>query len=117
MILALVPALASIRARWLGHALCGDPHQHTGPDAGYLVAAEGAFPHQHHCLRTRAIIGWVMHESFFQRRAGLVTLEATVATSTGHVRILDVPKSRAVQVIRAATPHLMDEFLDPAGRP
>ena len=40
-----------------------------------------------------------------------------MATSTGHVRILDVPKSRAVQVIRAATPHLMDEFLDPAGRP
>ena len=112
LVLALVPALGALRSRWLGHALVGDPARLQGPDAGYLVASSGAFPQQRDCLRSRAVIGWVLRETFFQRRAGLVTLEATVATPGGRVVVLDVPKARALEVIRDATPGLVDRYLE-----
>lgn len=111
LILAAVPVLGALRARWLGHALIGDPTVLEGPEAGYLVASSGAFPQSRSCLRTRAIIGWVLRESLFQRRAGLVTLEATLASTGGRVQILDVPRDRAVQIIRTATPGLLEPYL------
>lgn len=111
LVLALVPALGALRARWLGHAILGDPRVLQGPSAGYVVASSGAFPQEYTCLRSRAIIGWVMRESWFQRRAGLVTLAATVATTGGRVLILDVPKARAVEIIQEATPGLLDRYV------
>lgn len=112
-LLALAPVLGALRARWLGHALVGDATVLEGPTAGYVVASSGAFPQARALLRARAIIGWQVRATWFQRRAGLVTLEATVATPSGFVRILDVPRDRAVDVIRAATPGLLDPFVTP----
>lgn len=113
LVLALAPVLATLRARSLGHAVLGDPRVLLGPDAGYLVGRSGAFPQDRSCLRSRAVIGWVLRETFFQRRAGLVTLEATVATSRGKIRILDVPRARALEIVRDATPGLLDRYLEP----
>ena len=96
--LALAAPIALRRARGLGHEVVPD----------YLVAAEGGFPHRRSMLRTRAIIGWVMSETWFQRRVGLVTLSATVAAGHGAVRVLDVPRAEAVGLMRALTPHLVE---------
>ncbi len=105
LVLPLSPLLAEGRRRELGHALTRD----------HLVASEGVLPAARNMLRRPAIIGWAMHASWFQRRAGLVTLEATVAAKGGAVRILDVPRPLAVALIAAATPGLVDRYLTSDG--
>lgn len=101
--LALSPLLAEGRRRELGHALT----------PAHLVACEGMLPTRRSMLRRPAIIGWTLHASWFQRRAGLVTLEATVAAKDGAVRILDVPRPLAVALVAEATPGLVDRYLTP----
>lgn len=102
--LPLVLAAPVARGRYavLGHALT-DAH---------LVAASGLFPTERAVLRRSAIIGWTMQSSFFQRRKGLVTLRATLAASAGDIAILDVPQERAVRLMHAATPGLLDPYLE-----
>ena len=103
LVLPLSPLLAEGRRRELGHALTED----------HLVASEGIFPAARSMLRRPAIIGWTLHASWFQRRAGLVTLEATMAAKGGAVRILDVPRPLAVALIAAASPGLVTRYLAP----
>lgn len=103
LVLPLSPLLAEGRRRELGHALTED----------HLVASEGIFPAARSMLRRPAIIGWTLHASWFQRRAGLVTLEATMAAKGGAVRILDVPRPLAVELIAAASPGLVERYLTP----
>ncbi len=100
--LLLAAPIAKGRYAMLGHALT----------SGHLVAASGLFPHERSVLRRSAIIGWTMQSSFFQRRRGLVTLKATVAASAAEIVILDVPQARAVQIMQAATPGLVEPYLD-----
>jgi putative membrane protein len=113
LVLALAPVLATLRARSLGHAVLGDPRVLLGPDAGYLVGPLGGVPAgpKLPALPRGDRLGAA--ETFFQRRAGLVTLEATVATSRGKIRILDVPRARALEIVRDATPGLLDRYLEP----
>jgi putative membrane protein len=49
--------------------------------------------------------------SFFQRRAGLVTLTATTAAGDQAYAILDVTPDEAVRVAEAAAPGLLAPFL------
>lgn len=110
---------------WWWAALAGLPFVLAAPVAGgryavlghalteaHLVAASGLFPTERAVLRRSAIIGWTVKSSFFQRRKGLVTLRATLAASAGDIAILDVPQERAVQLMRAATPGLLDPYLE-----
>lgn len=100
--LTLAAPVARGRYAVLGHALT----------EAHLVAASGLFPTERAVLRRSAIIGWTMQSSFFQRRNGLVTLRATLAASAGDIAILDVPHERAVHLMRAATPGLLDPYLE-----
>lgn len=101
----LAPLMAWGRYRNLGHALTAE----------HLVASSGLFPTERAVLRRSGIIGWTIDSTFFQRRAGLVTLRATLAASRSDIAILDVPADRAVDVIRLATPGLLDPHLDARG--
>lgn len=110
MLVLLVPVVTApvvgwLRARRLGHAV----------SAEYLVASEGLFPNQRRMLRSSAIIGWSIGESWFQRRSGVVTLCAAAAVSSGEVRILDVPRELVVPIIRTLTPELVDPYLEGSG--
>ena len=73
-ILAVLPLLLAARpgpdrARALGHALV----------EGWLVARSGSLTRRRELLATDAVIGWNVQRTWFQRRAGLVTLVATTA--------------------------------------
>ena len=57
------------------------------------------------------MIGWNLQSTWFQRRAGLVTLVATTAGGRQAVRLLDVPEPDAVAVADAAVPGLVSQFL------
>ncbi len=64
-------------------------------------------------LATDAIIGWNLHSTWFQRRAGLITLVATTAGGSQSVTVIDVPEEIAVEVAATAVPGLLDQFAAP----
>lgn len=102
--LALVPIAALLaldRTRSLGHALV----------AGYLVARSGSLVRRRRILEVDHVIGWNFQSTWFQRRAGVTTLVATMAGGSQSVPVLDVPEDEAVRVARAALPHLVAQFL------
>lgn len=103
VLLAAAAYLALDRSRALGHALAGR----------FLVARAGSLLRRRDVLATDHVIGWTSRSTWFQRRAGLVTLRATTAGGRGYVEVLDVPESAAVDLARTASPGLLDPFLTP----
>ncbi|HVW44693.1 MAG TPA: PH domain-containing protein [Amycolatopsis sp.] len=102
--LALFPIgvlLAADRYRNLGHALVGRR----------LVFQQGSLVRRRYMVSAEGVIGWVFHRSFFQRRAGLVSLTATTAAGRQHYTNDDVPVAVAVALADEAVPGLLDPFL------
>jgi putative membrane protein len=102
-VLPLAAALAADRYRSLGHRLT----------AGLLVTCQGSLVRRRSILSTEGIIGWRIHQSWFQRRQGLVTLTATTAAGRQHYEARDVPMARALAVAAEATEDLVSPFLMP----
>jgi putative membrane protein len=100
-VLPLAAALAADRYRNLGHALT----------AGRLVTSQGTLVRRRSILSTEGIIGWRIHQSWFQRRQGLVTLTATTAAGRQHYEARDIPMARALAVAAEATADLVSPFL------
>lgn len=94
-------ALAQDRYARLGHTLTED----------YVVIRWGSLRGRTDALRRSGIIGWNINQSFFQRRAGLVSLTATTAAGQQSYEILDVPESLAVAFAAEAVPGLVEQFL------
>jgi putative membrane protein len=89
------------RSRSLGHALVGD----------WLVARSGSLTRKRELLATDAVIGWNLQSTWFQRRAGLVTLVATTAGGSQRVVVVDVPEEVGVELAAAAVPDLVRQFV------
>lgn len=87
--------------RSLGHRL----------DEHYLVARSGSLHRTTDALELEAIIGWNVRQSWFQRRRGLVTLEATTGAGSGSVGVLDVATADGIALADAATQGLLTPFL------
>ena len=92
--------LAELRYRRLGHALT----------ARYLISCTGTTTAARTALEIDGIIGWRIHQSFFDRRLGLAQLTATTAAGTERVVVPDVPLDEAIAVVSRATPWLVAEF-------
>ena len=102
--LALFPLgvlLAEDRYRNLGHALLGRR----------LVFRHGSLVRRRYMLSSDGVIGWVFHRSFFQRRAGLVSLTATTAAGRQHYTSVDIPTAEAVRLAEEASPGMLEPFL------
>jgi putative membrane protein len=107
--LALPPCgalLAADRYRNLGHEVAD----------GRLVSAAGSLLRRRHVLACQGIIGWNLRQSFFQRRAGVVTLTATTAAGRQAYRVQDVTIPEALRVATQALPDLLTPFLVPEAR-
>jgi putative membrane protein len=100
-------ALAADRARSLGHAVT--------PTS--LVSRTGSLVRRRAMLSRAGIIGVTLRRSFFQRRAGLVTLTATTAAGRQAYAVPDVDGAEALRVCVAAQPGLLAPFLATAGTP
>lgn len=106
--LVVALALATDRARSLGHA-------HL---AGHVVTRSGSLLRSRDALASGHVIGWNLRATWFQRRAGLVSVAATTAGGKGRVEVADVPDAAAIALAAAATPGLVDQFLlDPSVDP
>jgi putative membrane protein len=102
--LALLPAgalLAADRYRSLGHRLAG----------GWLVTRTGSFARRRAIISTDAIIGWRIHQTWFQRRQGLITLTATTAAGQQHYSVRDIPAAQGLALAAEATGDLLVRFL------
>ncbi|GAA2128925.1 PH domain-containing protein [Nocardioides bigeumensis] len=86
----------------LGHAMT----------RGHLVAGSGSWTRTRTALEIEGVIGWVVQQNLFQRRAGLATLVATTAAGAEKVVVRDVPERLGVALANAATPGLLSPFLD-----
>ncbi|WP_410588280.1 PH domain-containing protein [Amycolatopsis sp. lyj-23] len=102
--LVLVPFAALVgwdRYRGLGHALTGR----------YLVTRSGSLDRGTAAVRCDGLTGIVVERSYFQRRAGLVTLIAPVAAGKGKYRVLDVGEADGLALADRALPGLLTPFL------
>lgn len=100
---ALLPAaglVAADRYRNLGHRLTG----------GWLVTRTGSFARRRSIIGTDAIIGWRIHQTWFQRRQGLMTLTATTAAGQQHYSLRDIPVAKGLAVAAEATGDLIRPF-------
>ena len=87
--LPVAALLAWDRTRSLGHALV----------VGHLVARSGSVVRRRRILEVDHVIGWNLRATWFQRRAGLTTLVATMAGGNQAVRCSTYPRTR-----RSASP-------------
>jgi putative membrane protein len=99
--LPLAAALAADRYRSLGHRLIG----------GWLVTRTGSLIRRRCILSTDGIIGWRIHQSWFQRRQGLVSLSATTAAGRQKYVTHDIRTADALALAAAATGELIGPFL------
>lgn len=92
--------------RHLGHELTRRPDG----TPWHLVVGSGGYNRVRTVLETDGVIGWVVRQSFFQRRLGLATLVATTAAGSESVDVRDVPLPEALRLADAATPGLLTPF-------
>jgi putative membrane protein len=98
-------AVAETSYRHLGHALAADATDATAPS--HLVVGHPQVARVRTVLEADGIIGWVLTESWFQRRLGLADLVATTAAGAERVVVRDVPRERAIVLADAATPGVL----------
>ena len=102
--LLAIPAgagLAVDRYRRLGHGLTDD----------YLVVRSGSLRGRRDVVQRTGIIGWNIQQSWFQRRAGLVTLVAMTAAGAQAYAAIDIPEHLAIALAHDAVPGLVEPFL------
>ncbi|MFE4307796.1 PH domain-containing protein [Streptomyces sp. NPDC056891] len=97
---AVLFALDAYRA--LGHGVSG----------AYLVTRSGTVRRATVALQRSGVIGWTVKQSYFQRRAGLLTLTATTAAGAGAYDILDAGRSQGLAFAAGAVPDLLTPFLE-----
>ena len=104
----LVPAalaVAADRYRSLGHLLVD----------GWLISRTGCLVRRRTIISADAIIGWRVHQTWFQRRLGLMTLTATTAAGQQHYSVRDIPVADGLALARAITGDLLLPFLERPG--
>ncbi|WP_329121944.1 PH domain-containing protein [Streptomyces sp. NBC_01353] len=99
--LAVLLALDAYRN--LGHGITG----------GYLVARSGTIRKTTVALQRGGVIGWTVKQSYFQRRAGVLTLTATTAAGAGAYDIRDAGEGEGLAFAAEAVPDLLAPFLEP----
>ncbi len=104
VLLPLSAILAADRYDSLGHRLSD----------GWMVTRTGSLIRRRSVLSTDGIIGWRIHQSWFQRRQGLVSLAATTAAGRQHYVAHDIPAAAALDLATSATT-LLGPFRTPAG--
>lgn len=104
---ALITALLGIplgldRYRQLGHASDGEK----------LSVRSGSLRRHQQIIEHRAVVGWRLKQTLFQRRAGLSTLMIAVGAGHGAYAALDIDPEEALAFASSITPDWIKPFLD-----
>jgi putative membrane protein len=105
-VLAALAAVAALplaldRYRQLGHAF----------DGSLVTVRSGSLMRRQQIIDHRAVVGWKIRQSLFQRRTGLVTLTVAAGAGEGAYDALDVAQADAVALAEAVTPEWVRPFL------
>ncbi|MFE2159878.1 PH domain-containing protein [Streptomyces lydicus] len=101
-LLPLAELVGRDRYRNLGHALL---------DGRHLVIQQGSLARRRQVLSSEAAVGWVFHQSLFQRRSGVTTLTVATAAGRQYYHVLDLPTEEATALAAAARPDWLEPFL------
>jgi putative membrane protein len=88
--------------RNLGHGISG----------AYLVTRSGTVRRTTVALQRGGVIGWTVKQSYFQRRAGVLTLTATTAAGEGAYHVRDAGLNEGLTFADTAVPDLLTPFLE-----
>jgi putative membrane protein len=75
---------------------------HTAGPGSFAVRS-GWLVQEHTVLQRRAVVGWQVRQSPFQRRAGLVTVRACVGAGRGGYTATDMAAGEAAAFARASS--------------
>ncbi|GAA2535351.1 PH domain-containing protein [Pseudonocardia hydrocarbonoxydans] len=103
LLLPLAVLLGLDRYAQLGHELT----------ARFLVTRQGSLVRRTVALQRDGVLGMTVRQSVFQRRAGVVTVEAVTAAGQGGYTVLDVAAADGVALADATVPRLLTPFLVP----
>jgi putative membrane protein len=82
-------------------------------DDGILLGVRsGSLQRRHVVIEHRAVVGWELRQSLFQRRAGLATLVAGVGAGRGGYPVMDLAEEDAVALAQQLTPQWVTPFLE-----
>ncbi len=108
LLLLGLPLAASILAvlAVLGVGLGIDRYRALGhvADTAALAVRSGALLRRRVVLEQRALVGWRIQQSWFQRRAGLLTLVACVGAGEGGYEVLDCSTGQGLDLVAAVSP-------------
>ncbi|MGW2846041.1 PH domain-containing protein [Streptomyces sp. NPDC001274] len=94
--------LARDAYRSLGHTLSGD----------HLVVRSGTVRRSTAALERVGIIGWTVRRTYFQRRAGVLSVTATTAAGSGAYTAYDTDAGEGLDFAARAVPGLLEPFLE-----
>lgn len=103
VLLPVAVFLAFESYRNLGHGLAEE----------HLVTRYGIGARRTAALLRSGVIGWTISSSPFQRRSGLVTVNATTAANSGAYPVYDVGIDEGLRFADEAVPGLLTPFLEP----
>lgn len=109
----VLPALVTLAVLIVGVAIGEAEYRHLGHalTADHLVAGSGVTSRVRTVLERGGVIGWVVSQTWFQRRRGLATLVATTAAGAERITVRDVPLDRAITFADAVVPGMLEPFL------
>ncbi|MEO3794131.1 PH domain-containing protein [Nonomuraea sp. B10E15] len=112
LVLALLLAAAGVplgldRYASLGH----------GYDGARLSVRSGSLRRSQAVVERRAVVGWRLRQTWFQRRAGVLTLIAGVGAGKGGYSALDVSEAQGAGFPAEVTPEWLAPFLEPPPPP
>ncbi|GAA4190118.1 PH domain-containing protein [Streptosporangium oxazolinicum] len=91
------------RYRSLGHTY----------DGSRLSVRSGSLRRSQAVVERRAVVGWTLSQTWFQRRAGLLTVTAGVGAGTGGYAAIDVGEAEGPAFAAEVTPRWLTPFLIP----
>ncbi|MFC5814446.1 PH domain-containing protein [Nonomuraea harbinensis] len=104
---ALGVPLGLDRYRSLGHGYDGDR----------VAVRSGSLRRSTAVVERRAVVGWRLHQTWFQRRAGVLTLTVGAGAGKGGYSAIDVSEAQGRDFPAEVTPEWLAPFLNPPPGP
>ncbi|HEX4813635.1 MAG TPA: PH domain-containing protein [Nonomuraea sp.] len=84
-----------------------------GYDGARMAVRSGSLRRSQAVIERRAVVGWRLRQTWFQRRAGVLTLIAGVGAGKGGYDAIDVSQAQAATFPAEVTPEWLTPFLRP----
>jgi putative membrane protein len=110
-----VAALAALALALLGIPLGLDRYRSLGHayDGTRLSVRNGSLRRAQAVVERRAVVGWTLRQTVFQRMSGVLTVVAGVGAGTGGYPAIDTGETQGVEFAAEVTPDWIRPFLTP----